>query len=770
MRTADMAERDKDFLKRLLATFRVEAEEHLKLMTAGLLELEKTATAEKQMPVIENVFREAHSLKGAARAVSMTDIETLCQSLESIFAAWKRKELVPSPELFDLLHQAVDSLGLLLASTDGERAPAAKARVRELGKNLEKSLKGAPPAAKQKISKKKEPGFAASPQQENSQLPAEEKSMPETVRIATARLDAVFLQAEELLSAKLTTGQHAADLKELNAVLAAWKREWAKIQPEVGAIRRTFEKKAQDGAAGNGRFVKIIEFLDSRQHAVTEFESKLAALERSVNHDHRALGGMVDDLLADMKNVLMFPFGSILESFLVLVRNLSRDQGKEVELLIEGREIEVDRRILEEMKDPFIHLVRNCIDHGIEKPEEREKNKKPPRGTIRIAVAQKNGSKVEILISDDGRGIDLSKVRASALKLGLITQQESTTLSDHETLNLVFRSGVSTSPMITDLSGRGLGLAIVREKADKLGGAVAVDSSLGMGTTFRVVLPLTMATFRGIPVRVSEHLFVLPSTHVARVAQVGRAKIQTVENKETIQLDGETVSLVHLGDALELPRRNPAEDSQDTALVVLIALDEKRIAFLIDEVLNEQEVLVKSLGRQLSRVRNVAGATVLATRKLAPILNVSDLMKSAIKAASAAVRTAPVSLEKEKTKKKYVLVVEDSITARTLLKSILEAAGYEVKTAVDGVDGFTQLRSSEFDVVVSDVEMPRMNGFDLAAKIRGDKKLSDLPVVLVTALESREDRERGIDVGANAYIVKSSFDQSNLLEVIRRLI
>jgi len=765
-----MAERDKDFLKRLLATFRVEAEEHLKLMTAGLLELEKTATAEKQMPVIENVFREAHSLKGAARAVSMTDIETLCQSLESIFAAWKRKELVPSPELFDLLHQAVDSLGLLLASTDGERAPAAKARVRELGKNLEKSLKGAPPAAKQKISKKKEPGFAASPQQENSQLPAEEKSMPETVRIATARLDAVFLQAEELLSAKLTTGQHAADLKELNAVLAAWKREWAKIQPEVGAIRRTFEKKAQDGAAGNGRFVKIIEFLDSRQHAVTEFESKLAALERSVNHDHRALGGMVDDLLADMKNVLMFPFGSILESFLVLVRNLSRDQGKEVELLIEGREIEVDRRILEEMKDPFIHLVRNCIDHGIEKPEEREKNKKPPRGTIRIAVAQKNGSKVEILISDDGRGIDLSKVRASALKLGLITQQESTTLSDHETLNLVFRSGVSTSPMITDLSGRGLGLAIVREKADKLGGAVAVDSSLGMGTTFRVVLPLTMATFRGIPVRVSEHLFVLPSTHVARVAQVGRAKIQTVENKETIQLDGETVSLVHLGDALELPRRNPAEDSQDTALVVLIALDEKRIAFLIDEVLNEQEVLVKSLGRQLSRVRNVAGATVLATRKLAPILNVSDLMKSAIKAASAAVRTAPVSLEKEKTKKKYVLVVEDSITARTLLKSILEAAGYEVKTAVDGVDGFTQLRSSEFDVVVSDVEMPRMNGFDLAAKIRGDKKLSDLPVVLVTALESREDRERGIDVGANAYIVKSSFDQSNLLEVIRRLI
>jgi two-component system chemotaxis sensor kinase CheA len=204
-------------------------------------------------------------------------------------------------------------------------------------------------------------------------------------------------------------------------------------------------------------------------------------------------------------------------------------------------------------------------------------------------------------------------------------------------------------------------------------------------------------------------------------------------------------------------------------LVVLITFNGKRIAFLIDEVLNEQEVLIKSLGRQLSRVRNVAGATVLATRKLAPVLNVSDLMKSAIKVGNAALRAAPLLLEEETPKKTSVLVVEDSITARTLLRSILEASGYDVKTAVDGVDGFTQLRSGEFDIVISDVEMPRMNGFDLAAKIRGDKKFAELPVVLVTALESREDRERGIDVGANAYIVKSSFDQSNLLEVIQRL-
>jgi two-component system chemotaxis sensor kinase CheA len=766
-----MSEKDTDFLSRLLSTFKVEAEEHLKFITAGLLELEKTPTTEKQMAIIENIFREAHSLKGASRAVNMKEIEALCQSLESLFAAWKRRDLAPSPELFDVLHQTVDRLGQLLASTDREPSAAVRAQLRKLGEELEKALTENPPAAEQEIPEKTEQDHPEAPQAEAYQFLADGRSVSaETVRVGTAKLDAVLLKTEELLSAKLTTGQHVADLKKINTTLSAWKRHWAKMRREAGTTRRNFVNDTRDGAAGNGRLTKNLELLDWTHHAITGIESKLAALERSVEQDHRVIGGMVDDLLAEMKNLLMFPFGSILESFPSLVRNLARDQGKEVELVTEGAEIEVDRRILEEMKDPLIHLIRNCIDHGMETPEEREKKKKPRRATIRVSVAQKSGRKVEILVSDDGKGIDLIQVRASALKLGQITHEEVENLGDQGTLALIFRSGVSTSAMITNLSGRGLGLAIVHERAEKLGGVVTVDSSLGIGTTFRVVLPLTMATFRGIPVRVGEHLFVLPSKYVARVARVERTKVQTVENKETIQLDGGTVSLVHLGDALELPRKNPTEDAKDTVLVVLITLNEKLIAFLIDEVFNEQEMLIKSLGRQLSRVRNVAGATVLATRKLAPVLNVSDLMKSAVKMGNAALRAAPLPLEEPTAKKTSVLVVEDSITSRALLKNILEAAGYDVNTAVDGVDGFTQLRSGAFDIVVSDVEMPRMNGFDLTARIRDDKKFSELPVILVTALESRQDKERGVDVGANAYIVKSSFDQSNLLEVIQRLV
>jgi two-component system chemotaxis sensor kinase CheA len=372
-------------------------------------------------------------------------------------------------------------------------------------------------------------------------------------------------------------------------------------------------------------------------------------------------------------------------------------------------------------------------------------------------------------VSDDGSGIDVAKVREAALKSGSITSEQEKALDEQQVLSFLFHSGVSTSPIITDISGRGLGLAIVQEKVEKLGGTVSVESHPDRATTFQIVLPLTLATFRGVLVRLDEHRFVIPTAHVESVVGVSKEGIKTVENRETIEINGQALSLVRLGNVLELPRRAMGKEEAAKVPALVLSSTGKRIAFLVDEISSEQEVLVKSLGPQLSRVRNVAGATVLGTGKVVPILNVPDLMYSAVRATSAPLTIAAVE-EKMATARKAILVAEDSITARTLLKNILESAGYHVTTAVDGVDAVTTLRSEEFDLVVSDVDMPRMNGFGLTAKIRADKKLSELPVVLVTALESRQDREHGIDVGANAYIVKSSFDQSNLLEVIRRLI
>ncbi|HEY7543945.1 MAG TPA: response regulator, partial [Blastocatellia bacterium] len=446
-----------------------------------------------------------------------------------------------------------------------------------------------------------------------------------------------------------------------------------------------------------------------------------------------------------------------------MARDLSRDQGKEVQVAISGEKIEIDRRILEEMKGPLIHLIRNSVDHGIETPLERERKGKSRQGTIAVAVSPKEEGKVEITVSDDGRGVDTGKVKEAAIRLGFLSIEEAEASDEQEIASHIFRSGLSTSPMITDISGRGLGLAIVMEKVEALGGRAAFQTERDAGVTFTLTLPVVISTFRGVIVRADSALFVFPTSSVERVARFSRDEIRTVENRETVSLDGEMLSFVRLSDALGLASRS--DGSRDRVQAVVVSVRDSRMAFAVDEVLREQEVLVKGLGRQLARVRNIAGATILGGGEVVPILDVADLIKSA--ARSAPVPQATIDAEE---KKKSVLVVEDSITARTLVAGILEASGYEVTTAFDGVDGLTKLRGGSFDLVVSDVDMPRMSGFDLTASIRSDRRLAELPVVLVTALASREDQERGMEAGASAYIVKSDFDQSNLLEVIRRLI
>lgn len=764
-----MAKKDDEFLKKLLATFRIEADEHLRVMSSGLLELEKTPAGKQQAELVETIFREAHSLKGAARAVNLTDIESVCQSLESVFAGMKSGGIAASPQLFDFLQLALDTLGGLLSP----EAAAGKPALATLIRRLDDVMKGSPPvraapASPPSSAEQAEPAASA----DAGLLPAARGPASGTVRISTAKLDAVMWQAEELLAARLAAGERARELRETGAALAARKKERAEIQTVLRALGRSLHRSAKGNGNGAGserqNLAKLIGFLEAGNLFIKTLEGRLTRLARSAEGDHRALTGMVDGLLHDVKEMQLLPFASLLEVLPRLARELARDRGKQAELSARGGEIEIDRRILEELKDPLIHLLRNCVDHGIETPAVRKQKSKPPHGAISVEVSQKDGGKVEVVVADDGAGVDVAKVKAAASKLGIISAQEAEQLDEREALALVFRSGVSTSPIITDLSGRGLGLAIVREKVERLGGTVALETRAGAGTTFHIVLPLTLATFRGILVRAGERLFVIPAVSVERAVRVAAKDIQTVENRETIPLGGQAVSLVGLSDVLEMPRKAVPDESGDSVQAIVLGSGLARIAFQVDEVLGEQEVLVKALGPQLARVRNVAGASVLGTGEVVPVLNVPDLMKSA--ARLAATSRAPAAAQPVEAQKRSILVVEDSITSRSLLKNILESAGYQVATAVDGIDAYTALKTGAFDLIVSDVEMPRMDGFDLTAKVRADKQLSELPVVLVTALESREHRERGIEAGANAYIVKSSFDQSNLLEVVRRLI
>lgn len=744
-------EKDAEFLKKLLAMFTVEAQEHLKAISTGLIELEKT-DPEKQGELVETIFRESHSLKGAARSVNLSDIVMTCQAMENVFSALKRKKIVSSSALLDLLHQAVDGLGKHVGGE--ELTFSEKAALRELVRRMEREAEHegkSEPKDTTRTETKNENAGETMPA--FSRSCAEVPVAAETIRISTAKLDAILLQSEEMLSAKLAVGQRVADLRDLKKEFDLWKKEKTKNREGRGSK----VKKQRTGDEGG------IARPDSILSSVT---TRLTALLKAAEYDQKSLGIMVDTLLEDTKKTLMLPCSSFLDIFPALARSLSKSAGKKVELTTIGGEIEIDRRILEEMKDPLIHVVRNCIDHGIEMPEEREQKKKPACGTIKLSVSSRD-NKIEIAVSDDGAGIDIAKVKSAAVRNGHLAPEEADRLSSHEAALLIFRSGVTTSPIITDVSGRGLGLAIVREKVDKLNGTIMLDTTPDGGTTLRMAVPLTLATFRGVFVKVGEQLFVLPSMNVEQVARVKQSEIQTVENRETLSFGGQAISLVGLGEVLGAKTGFGGPATGDTVQVAVLGAVEKRMAFLVDEILGEQEVLVKPLGRQLSRVRNIAAATVLGNGKVAPVLNIPDLMKSAIQAGPGAYAK---SLAKGLEKRRPVLVVEDSITSRTLLKNILDSAGYDVTTAVDGVDAMTALKTHEFDLVVSDVDMPRMNGFNLTTRIREDKKLSGLPVVLVTALESREDRERGVDAGANAYLVKSSFDQSNLLEVIGRLV
>ncbi len=770
-----MDTKDSEFLKRLLVMFKTEAREHLDVISAGLTTMGK-GDPENRAELIETVFREAHSLKGAARSVNLTAIVTLCQSVENVFSALKQGRIVLSPETCDRLQQTVDYCYRLI--DDEEVSTGDKSAIKQLLRRLDGLLSGKPEATggssavfTEILETLGEPLMAVEPEKlqkpaETTEQPQEASAIPpspvpteplppispspvavDTVRIASAKLDTLLLQAEEMIALKLATGQRAMEMRELKKGFDLWRKE----KRRNGAMRGSDERPAGAVVLPDPAILKI--------------ESKLAALVKAAEYDHRVSAAMIDKLLDDTKKTLMLPFSSLLEMFPRFVRELARTAGKKVELTTAGGELEIDRRVLQEMKDPLIHLIRNSVDHGIEPVAAREKKHKPPDGKMTITVSSKD-NKIEIAVADDGAGIDVAGIKSSAVRHALISREAADKLDEKGGLQLIFHSGVTTSPLITDISGRGLGLAIVREKVEKLNGTVSVESRIDAGTTFRLVVPLTLATFRGTLVRTGDQLFILPSTNVERVARAKRETIQTVENRPTLMFDGQPISLVDLADVLKLPTsvgRRPATDAQ--VQVVVLGLAEKRIAFMVDEVLHEQEVLVKPLGRQLSRVRNISGATVLGNGKVAPILCVADLLKSATKDGSTVIAGAAAAPEKSRS----VLVVEDSITARTLLKNILESAGYLVQTAVDGLDGITVLKSREFNIVVSDVEMPRMNGFDLTAKIRSDKKLAEMPVILVTALESREDRERGIDVGANAYIVKSSFDQSNLLEVIGRL-
>jgi two-component system chemotaxis sensor kinase CheA len=510
----------------------------------------------------------------------------------------------------------------------------------------------------------------------------------------------------------------------------------------------------------------LVDFLTHNQDQLRSFSAQANILYRQLANDTLRMSLIIDELQEEIKRVRMLPLRTITTTFGRMVRDLARERGKKVNLTILGGETELDKRILEQIKDPLIHLLRNAVDHGLETPEYRQQTGKPAEGQITLAASQ-HGHNIVITLSDDGSGLDLAAIRLAAARRGLISLVEAEKLSDAEVANLIFDSGLSTSKIITDISGRGVGLDVVRQNVEALQGILEVASVPEQSTTFTLTLPLTLASSHGLLMQSGGQIFALPLSTVERMVQVSRSDIANVSGKEAITYQGKPVALARLADLLELPDSTPASER---VTVVIIAVAEKRLGLIVDDLVGEQEIVIKNLGRQLVKVGGIAGATVLGSGQVVLVLHGADLIKLTARTQPRALATTGPEAGRA-AERKTILVVDDSITTRTLEKNILEAAGYQVKLATDGEEALAVLVTDGLpSLIVTDINMPRLDGFDLTYRIKQDSRYADIPVILVTSLDSPADKARGIEVGADAYIVKSRFDQGNLLETIEQLI
>lgn len=750
-----------DFFAKLMVTFREEAKEHIQALSEGLLELEKDLPSDQYKQVVETIFREAHSLKGASRSVNQQNIQEICQSLENVLAALKQGILPLTPDFFDAMHATVEALGEALQNKlESEKVSEI---VTQLNAILEKK-EAAPPKNFIKEFSPTSPLKIEEPPAPKTPPPAnpEQKSSDKTIRVSLQKLNQLFQEVEETLTIKLLFNQQLTELKQLSSQLRLQEKQ-------LNSLIST--ETVQRGGITQSRQIttkSTLKSLDRQQQELKASKEQLNRLIKSADQNAHYVSSLVDTLVENAKKILMQPTSTLFEAIPLMVREISRHLSKDVRVEITGGDIEIDRRILEEIKDPITHLIRNAIDHGIELPEERVKRNKPSYGTIKITCSESEGNNVNITLADDGGGINLEKLKQSAIRKGVLSEKEAQGLTQEQAIQLAFQSDISTSPIITELSGRGLGLGIVSEKVDKLGGHICIDTVLNQGTTFTLTLPLTLATFRGVHITVGEQDFIVPTHNVKKVMKVKITDIKRTENKETIHFDNQSFSFIHLANLLGLAGTHSGDSDKDYFFGLMIKAAEHTLVFGADYVHKECEILVKSLGSHCVRLKNVVASTIMEKGNIIPVLNPNDLVKSALREGGSVTRTS--SQKKAQSVKKVILLAEDSITTRLLFKNILTSAAYEVITAVDGVEAFEKLQTQKFDLIMTDVEMPRMTGLELTEKVRAQEKFKDIPIIMCTALGSREDRERGIELGASAYLDKNNFNQQVLLNIVQKLI
>lgn len=800
-----------DDLQEIMEDFLIEAFEMNEQLDQDLVELEHNP---EDLNLLNRIFRVAHTIKGSSSFLNLNILTHLTHNMEDVLNRARKGEIKITPDIMDVVLRSIDLMKTLLVTIrdtgsdinngkENEIEEAVKQLQAITSQNLEGAKEGTKEAPKEEMKKEAKEENTEENQENKAKSPTAKDFASDNPLADEPDLDYTNMSTEEVEAEieRLLNKRQEADKER-----RAQKKQEAKPKQEVAPKTETpktetpktpkTETKAKAKAdteenkapsIGVEQTVRVdVRRLDHLMNLIGELvlgKNRLIRIYGDVEERYdgekfleelnqvvSSISAVTTDLQLAVMKTRMQPVGKVFNKFPRMVRDLSRELGKSIELIIEGEETELDKSIVEEIGDPLIHIIRNSCDHGIEPLEERRRLNKPETGKVQLS-AYNEGNHIVIKISDDGKGLDPVMLKEKAIEKGVISERDAEGMSDREAFNLIFKPGFSTAKVVSNVSGRGVGMDVVKTNIEKLNGIIEIDSEVGVGTTQKLKIPLTLAIIQALLVGVQEEYYAIPLSSVLETVRISQDEIYTVDGKSVLRLRDEVLSLVRLSDIFKV---DAILESNSDVYVVIIGLADQKIGVIVDYLIGQEEVVIKSLGYYLKNTRGIAGATVRGDGKITLIVDVGAMMDMA---KSIKVNITTLMNESENTKSKnspsdyVVLAIDDSSTDRAIIRKCLKPLGITLLEASNGLEGLEMLKNGDKtpDAILVDIEMPKMDGYTFASEVRKYNKFKNLPLIAVTSRVTKTDRMRGVESGMTEYITKP-YSGEYLTTVVKRSI